>query len=123
MFAARHHRVFGVMTGWWATTVRILALVLALAVNLPASDLAEDMAFHGSRNRVELSASLDVAPNGIEAKDPGLVGHLHCSCHVLAILDAVAPAPIGQGSRPRYAQVSEAAPSLAPDRLPRPPRA
>ena len=123
MFAARRHRAFGVMTGWLATTVRMLALALALAVNLPASDLAEDLAFHGSRNRIELSASFEDAPDGLDAKDPGLVGHLHCGCHVLAILDAVVPASTLEPSRPHYARVSEVAPSLASDRLPRPPRA
>ncbi|WP_125901196.1 hypothetical protein [Methylobacterium indicum] len=101
----------------------MLALALVVVVNLPASSLAEDIAFHDGHNRIELATSFDVAANGLDAKDPGLVGHLHCGCHVLAILDAIVLAPILEPSRPRYARVSEVAPSLALDRLPRPPRA
>jgi hypothetical protein len=122
MFSARRHRVFGATTGWWATTLRMLALALVVLVNMPASGLAEDIVFHGGRGRIELSASSDIASNGLEAREPGHVEHLHCGCHVLAILDTVVPTPILEPTRPYYARVSEVAASLAPDRLPRPPR-
>ncbi len=123
MLSARRHRVFELTTGWWATTARMLALVLVLAVSLPVTGLAEDIDFHGGHTRAELTASLDAASHELGAKDPGLIGHLHCGCHVLAILDAVAPATVLELARPLYSRVSAVVSSRAPDRLRKPPRA
>ncbi|MBY0297660.1 MULTISPECIES: hypothetical protein [Methylobacterium] len=101
----------------------MVALVLVLIIGTPMSDVVDDVAFHRGHDQTELVASLDAPPGGAETGDPGLAGHLHCGCHVLAILDVGVPAPTPRSPRPRYARVNEAMTSLAPDCLARPPRA
>ncbi|MFE1597479.1 hypothetical protein [Methylobacterium sp. ID0610] len=101
----------------------MVALILVLIIGTPISDVAEDVVFHRVHEQTELVASLDVSPGGAEARDPGLAGHLHCGCHVLAILDVGVPTLTPRRSRPHYARVNEAMSSLTPDRLPKPPRA
>ena len=123
MLSARRHKAFGAMTGWWATAARALALVLALAVAMPTVCIAEDLAFHQGHDRIELSFVSDTASGGEQAADPGLTCHVHCGCHVAATVDNTDPAPLTATSRPSYARVSATLSSVAPDRLPRPPRA
>ncbi|WP_244914004.1 hypothetical protein [Methylobacterium frigidaeris] len=64
----------------------------------------------------------DAAP-GADATDPGLACHLHCGCHQVAPAVAGSPVvPCLEAMSPVYARVSETASSIAPDRLPEPPR-
>lgn len=123
MTGERSHGAFGAMTGWWATAARALALVLALAVATPIAGLAEDIAYHQSRHgAMEAVEAIDAASGGSHAVDPGLSTHVHCGCHVVVGLGSAGAAP-PQRPRPRYARTVEAVSSVAPDRLPRPPRA
>jgi hypothetical protein len=109
--------------GWWAVAARLLALVLALSLVAPVAGYADDLAFHdGHRHAAELT-TVDAAP-APEASDPGLAGHLHCGCHQVAPTAASGPAlPCLEAAPPVYARFSEAVSSIAPNRLPRPPRA
>jgi hypothetical protein len=61
-----------VAAGWWATPVRMLALVLALVVSLTVTSLA-------GAAMTELAVSLGAAPNKLGAKDPGLIVDQHRS--------------------------------------------
>lgn len=53
MDLARRHRAFGATGGWWRATVRALALVLCVALALPAAGLA----FHDGHRAGEPSAA------------------------------------------------------------------
>ncbi|GJD63418.1 MULTISPECIES: hypothetical protein [Methylobacterium] len=107
---------------WWAAAARLLALVLALSLVAPVTGYADDIAFHqGHRSVTEVSMA-DAAP-GADATDPGLACHLHCGCHQVAPAVAGSPVvPCLEAMSPVYARVSETASSIAPDRLPEPPR-
>ncbi|MFC6791962.1 hypothetical protein ACFQE0_21620 [Methylobacterium komagatae] len=128
MSAARRHgsrRILGTAGGWWQAAARMIALVLTLALTLPTAGLAEDLAFHahrGGHGAVELP-TYTVAEAGHQAADPGLVCHAHCGCHVTASPCEAGLTPPVPSARPRYARTAEAASSVFPDRLPRPPRA
>lgn len=124
MTAARCHRAFRAVTGWWATAARALALVMALAVAAPLAGLAEDFAFHQDHARTEFAMVPDANSDGAkQAYDPGLSCHVHCGCHIAANLNEADVAPLLETSHPCYAWTAEMASSVFPDRLPRPPRA
>ncbi|SDN65900.1 hypothetical protein SAMN05216360_11046 [Methylobacterium phyllostachyos] len=121
-FGVRHRRSARAR-GWWALAVRMLALVLALSVAGPGVSLAADLAFHaGGHHEVGEGAALD-APTASTAVDPGLAAHVHCSCHLAARLEAAAMVPPPVTGRPLRARLAQGHSSIAPDRLPRPPRA
>lgn len=128
MSAARRDgscRILGTAGGWWQAAARMIALVLTLALTLPTAGLAEDLAFHahrGGHGAVELSTGT-VAEAGHQAADPGVACHAHCGCHVTASPCEAGLTPPVPSARPRYARTAEAASSVFPDRLPRPPRA
>lgn len=123
MTAARRDRAFGTVTGWWATAARALALVMALAVAAPATGLAEDFAFHlGHQDRQGTEFVTAPDSSGTQAPDPGLDGHVHCGCHLAVGIEGTDTTPRADTSRPNYARLSEAVPSVFLDRLPRPPR-
>lgn len=107
--------------GWWAIAARMLALVLTLCLAGPGVGLAADLAFHagGHHDRID-------GPSLVEAGtsvDPGVTEHLHCGCHQVAPLETGALAPPAAPVRPVAVRISGALSSVAPDRLPRPPRA
>ena len=109
--------------GWWAVAARLLALVLALSLVAPLSGYADDLAFHEGRRHAAEVTVMDAAP-APDAGDPGLACHLHCGCHQVAPTTAAGPVlPCLEAASPVYARFSETAPSIVPDRLPRPPRA
>jgi hypothetical protein len=123
MSGALHRKSFGTLTGWWAMAARALALVLALAVALPAAGLAEDLAFHGT-HRAHDGPELAMASDpGQPVADPGLGCHVHCGCHVASGPAEPGLAPPPATSRPHYARRVQTASSVCLDRLPRPPRA
>jgi hypothetical protein len=123
MIAARRHRAFGAISGWWATAARLLALILALSLVAPAAGFADDFAYHdGSRGPVTELASLEDAP-AAGAADPGIACHLHCGCHQAAPAVAGFAEPVFGVARPTYARLTATLSSICPDRLPRPPRA
>ncbi|WP_342447324.1 hypothetical protein [Methylobacterium platani] len=122
----------------------MLALVLALSLVAPESGEAADLAFHaGSRGQatgqgivtgpgIVTGKMIVTGPEAVVASaaahdagaaDPGLACHLHCGCHQAAPLAAASADPACDGAPPLYARLTEAVSSLAPDRLPRPPRA
>ena len=121
-------RAPGTVGGWWRAAARMIALVLALALAMPAAGLAEDLSFHrhghghhGSELALDgLGAVASAAPR---AADPGLACHAHCGCHVAAAPCEAGLVPPDPAPRPRYARTRETVSSLGPDRLPRPPRA
>jgi hypothetical protein len=125
-FGVRHRRAARAR-GWWAIAARMLALVLAfvlaLAVAPPGAGLAADLTFHaGSHHARSDGPALD-APAAPTDVDPGLGEHLHCGCHQAARLEAAEVAPPSVPGRPLPAALAQGRPSVAPDRLPRPPRA
>jgi hypothetical protein len=125
MNRAWRQKSFGTLTGWWATAARALALVLALAVALPAAGLAEDLAFHGAHpghGGLELAMGT-VSDAGQPVADPGLGCHVHCGCHVASGPAEPGLAPPPAASRPLDARRVQAVASICLDRLPRPPRA
>ncbi len=130
MNRARRQKSFGTLTGWWAMAARALALVLALAVALPAAGLAEDIAFHRAhpghlhQNPGGLELAVAAASDaGQPAADPGLGCHVHCGCHVASGPAEPGLAPPPAASRPHYARRVQTVSSVCLDRLPRPPRA
>lgn len=126
MRTAVRQKAFGALTGWWATAARALALVLALAVAAPTAGLAEDFSYHQGHpghDRTELAVASDLSAGGAQDVDPGIGGHVHCGCHVAAMPTGTVTQAPPSASRPSYAQVSEAVPTVFADRLPRPPRA
>jgi hypothetical protein len=125
MTGAGRQKSFGTLTGWWAMAARALALVLALAVALPAAGLAEDLAFHGAHpGHGGRELAFDPASDaGQPMADPGLGCHVHCGCHVASGPAEPGLAPPPAASRPYYARRVQTASSVCLDRLPRPPRA
>lgn len=126
MKPAGRQRAFGAWTGWWAIAARALALVLTLAVSVPTTGLAEDLAFHRGHpvhDRTELVTVSEVMPAPARTADPGITSHVHCGCHVAMPLDRPAAAPPAMPSRRCYARVAAVPTPIFPDRLPRPPRA
>ncbi|MDH2311309.1 hypothetical protein [Methylobacterium brachiatum] len=107
--------------GWWAIAARRLALVLALCLAGPGVGLAADLAFHAGGHH-ERSVGPSVAEAG-GAVDPGIGAHLHCGCHQAAPLETGFSGPAAIPGRPVAIRVARPLPSIAPDRLPRPPRA
>ncbi len=127
MVSGHAHSRRGAARGWWAVAVQLLALVLALSLVAPSAGYADDLAYHVggqglAQGHAPEMASVD-APSDARTSDPGLVCHLHCGCHQAATVTAAPVEPVFDGVRPHYARLSETASSLAPDRLPRPPRA
>ncbi|MCG5248721.1 hypothetical protein [Methylorubrum extorquens] len=109
--------------GWWATAAHLLALVLALSLVAPVAGYAEDLAYHGGgHGHVTELASLGAAPE-TGTTDPSLACHIHCGCHQVAPAVADFADPLFAAGSPSYVYLNEAASSIAPDRLPRPPRA
>ncbi|GJD56474.1 hypothetical protein [Methylobacterium dankookense] len=109
--------------GWWAVAARLLALVLALSLVAPVAGYADDLAFHESHGHAAELTVVDAAP-APGTGDPGLACHIHCGCHQVAPTAASGPVmPCLEAAPPVYARLSEMASSIAPDRLPRPPRA
>lgn len=102
----------------------MIALVLALALAMPAAGIAEDLSFHGSHGAAELALGQAgaVAETAQHPVDPGLACHAHCGCHVGASPCEAGLAPPAASPRPRYARTRAVAASIVPDRLPRPPR-
>lgn len=116
------HSRGGAARGRWAVAARLLALVLALFLVAPVSGYAIDLAYHEChRHGAELTMA-DAAPDA-DAADPGIASHLHCGCHQLAPLTSSPDEPLVEVARPAYARLSETVSSIAPDRLPEPPRA
>ncbi len=110
-------------SGWWAVAARLLALVIALSLVAPVTGYADDIVFHQGHRSVTKVSVADAALSA-DAADPGLACHLHCCCHQVAPAVAGGPvAPCLEAVSPVYARVSETASSIAPDRLPEPPRA
>lgn len=125
MTEAGSHRGPGRATGCWTIIVRALALVLTLALASPTAGLADDIAFHaghGIHERVEVVATVDADRSG-ERAHPGLAGHAHCSCHVVAMTDTADVALPAAGSRRAHGEEGSTLRSVTPGRLPRPPRA
>ena len=123
MASGHGHNRRGAARGWWAIAARMLALVLALSLVAPNPGYADDLAYHvGAQGHVTEMTCVDAAPNA-GALDPGLACHLHCGCHQAAPVTAALAEPVFDGVRPLYAWLTETASSIAPDRLPRPPRA
>lgn len=128
MIAARRQGASGApgaAGGWWQAAARMIALVLALALTIPAAGIAEDLSFHGGHRGAELALDQGgpVAEAAHRAADPGLACHAHCGCHVSASPCEAGLVPPATSPRPRYARTREVASSVFPDRLPRPPRA
>ena len=112
--------------GWWAIATRALALVLALAIALPAAGVAEDLVYHQGHpghDLTELTVAPDLVPASAQAADPGIACHVHCGCHMAVPLDGCAPPAPAMLSRPCHAPTAAAPSAIFPDRLPRPPRA
>jgi hypothetical protein len=123
MVSRRGHSRRGTAQGWWTVAGRMLALVLALSLVAPSASYADDLAYHvGGQGHVTEITSVDAAPDA-GASDPGLASHLHCGCHQAAPVTAALAEPDFDGVRLLYAWLTETASSIAPDRLPRPPRA
>lgn len=101
----------------------MLALVLALTLVAPVAGYGDDLAYHaGGQGHVTELTGVDAAP-GADASDPGLACHLHCGCHQAMLPMGALAEPLLTAACPTYARLSEVASSVAPDRLPRPPRA
>jgi hypothetical protein len=109
---------------WWAFAARLLALVLALSLVAPVTGHADDLAFHGNGHRHAAAlTTMDASPDA-GASDIGLACHLHCGCHQAAPAAPDGPAmPCLETAPAVYARLSETSSSVAPGRLPRPPRA
>ncbi len=126
MPAARSHRSFGAVLGWWSTAARALALVLALAMAAPSAGMASDLAYHQGHHghgRTELAVASDEGAAADRAADPGVHSHLHCGCHLAVSPHGTTASTPVMASRLSYARLAASVRSVFPDRLPRPPRA
>lgn len=125
MPAARSHSSFGMITGWWATAARALALVLALAVATPFVGLAADLAYHQGHQGHGYAEFAEVSEEAASEKavDPGVHCHLHCGCHVAVSPHQPIAATPHLASRVSFTTLAASARSVFPDRLPKPPRA
>ena len=113
-------RAYETMCGWWATTVRVLSLVLVLSLVVPGtvhSSEAHRPASHG----LSVSAPTEAAGTGHGDACPAC--HANCGCHQALGVDEAPALPSPATGRALYATVTTAIGSVSPDRLPRPPRA
>ncbi len=113
-------KAYEAMRGWWATAVRTLALVLAMALVAPGTiESAEPYRF--ASPELSMSAASDDA--SASHADGCVACHANCGCHQAINPEGSALAPTAVTGRPNYALVDAAVASVLPDRLPRPPRA
>jgi hypothetical protein len=120
MSAGSPIRAYEAMRGWWATAIRVLSLVLALALVVPGAIHSAE-AHRLSKHELSLSVSSDTASPGPADGCPAC--HATCGCHQALSPDISAYVPATGAGRPSYATVAVAIVSVSPDRLPRPPRA
>jgi len=113
-------RAYETLRGWWATTVRVLSLVLVLALVVPGA-IHSTEAHRLAGPEVSLSTpSHDASP---DHPDGCPACHATCGCHLAVAPEGTAWAPSAATGRPSYAIVDVAVASTPSARLPRPPRA
>lgn len=118
------HKGFEAKRDWWATTMRLLTLVLVLIIAAPDLSLAADFASHGKASGgTELSVTAPADDLTSNQSTSGVTCHVHCSCHQ-AIPGSAASmtAPPSATQRIRARSVATLA-SAWTSRLSRPPRA
>lgn len=113
-------RACDTMLGWWATTVRVLSLVLVLALVVPGAIHSAEA--HRSVSH-ELSVSAPTQATASDHADTCPACHANCGCHQALNVDGTPVLPSRGTARASYATVTTAIGSVSPDRLPRPPRA
>ncbi|GEO97861.1 hypothetical protein [Methylobacterium haplocladii] len=113
-------RAYETMRGWWATTVRVLSLVLVLALVVPGAIHSAEAHRPASH---ELSVTAPSEAGATDHSDACPACHANCGCHQALGVDATPALPHRGSGRASYATVTTASGSVSPDRLPRPPRA
>lgn len=121
MRTGRPIRAYGTMRGWWATTVRVLSLVLAVALVLPGTVHSTEA--HDARSHeLSMSAAAGGVPSSHSDACPGC--HANCGCHQALTMDGTTSSmPSRVAGRASYETAVAVVGSVSPDRLPRPPRA
>lgn len=113
-------RAYETMRGWWATTVRVLSLVLVMALVVPG-------AIHSVEVHRSIGHELSMSAPGDAARpdhaDACPACHANCGCHQALNVDGTPTLPSRGAARASYATVTPPIGSVSPDRLPRPPRA
>lgn len=120
MKTGRPIRAYEAMRGWWATTVRVLSLVVALALVVPGTVHSAE-AHRSVGHELSMSACTDGGTSSHSDACPAC--HANCGCHQALSLDGAPTMPSRETQRASYATVVAVVGSVSPDRLPRPPRA
>ena len=113
-------RAYETMRGWWATTVRVLSLVLVLALVVPGAIHSAEA--HRAASH-DLSVSSSSPTNAADYGDACPACHANCGCHQAIGIDTTPVLPSPVNGRTTYDTVTATLASVTPDRLPRPPRA
>lgn len=113
-------RAYETMRGWWATTVRVLSLVLVLALVVPGAIHSAEA--HWSVGH-ELSVFAPTLAAAVDHSDACPACHATCGCHQALSVDGTPALPPRGTGRASYATVTTPIGSVSPDRQPRPPRA
>ncbi|GEP08874.1 hypothetical protein [Methylobacterium gnaphalii] len=120
MSAGSSFRAYEAMRGWWATAIRALSLMLALALVAPGAIHSAE-GHTPAHHDLSITVSADSAAPGHSDTCPAC--HANCGCHQAISPEGTSGSFMAATASPTYATLDVTVASVSPDRLPRPPRA